>query len=119
MRKAEKLFYYEQVFLFSLITISTNLIVMEKQDYENHTKYYYPHHFIFYPLILVLTAASVRQGLQHSERSLEWFAIAMVFVLLGWLSFMLRQHYSLTNQHRIVRLELRLRYYQLTQKRLE
>lgn len=92
---------------------------MKKQDYKNHAKYYYPHHFIFYPLITILTAASVRQGLQHSERSLEWFAIAVVFVLLGWLSFMLRQHYSLTNQNRIVRLEMRLRYYQLTQKRLE
>ena len=32
---------------------------------------------------------------------------------------MVRQHYALTNQNRIVRLELRLRYYQLTHKRLE
>lgn len=45
--------------------------------------------------------------------------MAALFLLIGWLSFMLRQHYSLTNQNRIVRLELRLRYYQLTHKRLE
>ena len=32
---------------------------------------------------------------------------------------MLRQHYALGNQNRIVRLEMRLRYYQLTGKRLE
>jgi len=32
---------------------------------------------------------------------------------------MLRQHYALGNQNRIVRLEMRLRYYQLTQKRFE
>ena len=32
---------------------------------------------------------------------------------------MMRQHYALTCQNRIVRLEMRLRYYQLTQKRLE
>jgi hypothetical protein len=32
---------------------------------------------------------------------------------------MLRQHYSLINQNRIVRLELRFRYYVLTQKRFE
>jgi len=35
------------------------------------------------------------------------------------LSFMTRQHYALTCQNRIVRLELRLRYYQLTNQRLE
>ena len=32
---------------------------------------------------------------------------------------MLRQHYALGNQNRIVRLELRFRYFVLTQKRLE
>lgn len=50
---------------------------------------------------------------------MEWMALAAVFFLLGWLSFMMRQHYALNNQNRIVRLEMRLRYYQLTQKRLE
>jgi len=50
----------------------------------------------------------------------------VVFILMGiisfaitWLSFMLRQHYALGNQNRIVRLEMRLRYYQLTHTRLE
>ena len=32
---------------------------------------------------------------------------------------MLRQHYALDNQNRIVRLEMRLRYFQLTGKRFE
>jgi len=32
---------------------------------------------------------------------------------------MLRQHYALTVQNRVVRLEMRLRYYQLTHTRLE
>ncbi len=49
----------------------------------------------------------------------EWIAITAIFGILGWLSFMLRQHYALTNQNRTVRLEMRLRYYQLTGKRLE
>lgn len=34
--------------------------------------------------------------------------------MIGWLSFMTRQHYALGNQDRIVRLEMRLRYFQLT-----
>ena len=32
---------------------------------------------------------------------------------------MLRQHYALNNQNRIVRLEMRFRYYTLTHERLE
>lgn len=39
--------------------------------------------------------------------------------ILGWLSFMMRQHYALTNQNRTVRLEMRLRYYQLTETRFD
>jgi hypothetical protein len=48
-----------------------------------------------------------------------WSAIAIIFIILGCMSFMMRQHYALTLQDRIVRLEMRLRYYQLTQRRLE
>jgi hypothetical protein len=39
--------------------------------------------------------------------------------MITWLSFMTRQHYALGNQDRIVRLEMRLRYYQLTHTQLE
>jgi len=92
---------------------------MQHQDYKNHSKFYYPHHFIFYPVVLSLLVYSVKHAYDNPDRSAEWFAFAAVFFLLGWLSFMMRQHYALNNQNRIVRLEMRLRYYQLTQKRLE
>jgi len=92
---------------------------MTQQQYKNHKKYYPAHHFIFYPVVTALVVACVRQALKYPERSLEWMAITAVFVLLTWLSFMMRQHYSLINQNRIVRLEMRLRYYRLTLKRLE
>jgi len=46
-------------------------------------------------------------------------AISGLLVIIAWLSFMMRQHYALNNQNRIVRLELRFRYYVLTGKRLE
>ena len=45
--------------------------------------------------------------------------LGIAFFILGWLSFMMRQHYALTNQNRIIRLEMRLRYFQLTGKRLD
>ncbi len=56
---------------------------------------------------------------RYEDQQLIWMALTGVFLLLGWLSFMMRQHYALMNQNRIVRLEMRLRYYILTQKRLE
>jgi hypothetical protein len=43
----------------------------------------------------------------------------VIFIFLGWSAFMFRQHYALGNQNRIVRLELRFRYYLITGKRLE
>jgi hypothetical protein len=92
---------------------------MKKQDYSNHTRYYAPHHFIFYPVVGILFVASIICIYIFPDHSVEWAAIALLFLIVAWLSFMLRQHYALTNQNRIVRLEMRLRYYQLTQKRFE
>lgn len=90
---------------------------MKKQDYSNHVQYYTPHHFIFYPLCLVLLVMGIRGIYRHN--SLEWIIITALVVLLIWLSFMLRQHYALTCQNRIVRLELRFRYFVLTGERLD
>jgi hypothetical protein len=92
---------------------------MKAQNYSNHVRYYVPHHFVFYPVMLALIFLSLRFGSKYPDRSLEWYAIAIVLVMITWLSFMLRQHYALVNQNRTVRLEMRLRYYQLTHERLE
>lgn len=45
--------------------------------------------------------------------------ITAVIFLVTWVSFMMRQHYALIPQNRIIRLEMRLRYYQLYGKRFE
>ncbi|MEJ6980336.1 DUF6526 family protein [Pedobacter sp. P351] len=92
---------------------------MNIQNYKNHTRYYYPHHFIFYPVVILLIILSVRAYTNYKELQLEFVLLAFAFTLIGWLSFMMRQHYALNNQNRIIRLELRLRYYQLTNQRLE
>ena len=92
---------------------------MEKQDYSNHRRYYIPHHFLFYPVLTVLTCLSVYGIYRYDKHWVEWGAISIVCVLIGWLSLMLRQHYSLLLQDRLIRLEMRLRYYQLTQRRFE
>lgn len=92
---------------------------MEQQNYKNHIRYYAPHHFVFYSIILAASVWSGSHILNSSDRRDEWMAITLVVILIGALSFMLRQHYALTNQNRIVRLEVRLRYYQLAGKRFE
>lgn len=92
---------------------------MEKQSYKNHIRYYYPHHFIFYPVLFFLIIASTICIFRCPDYKWIWTAITIIFILIGWLSLMVRQHYSLMNQNRIVRLEMRLRYYQLTHHRLE
>ncbi len=92
---------------------------MKAQNYKNHSRYYYPHHFIFYPIVIVLLILSILGFTKFNEHKIEFAMLAAVFFLIGWLSFMMRQHYALNNQNRIIRLELRLRYYQLTANRLE
>lgn len=62
--------------------------------------------------------ASIYFAITTSD-TLIWSFIAAIFVVLFCLAFMLRQHYALTLQNRIVRLEMSYRYYTLTNKRYE
>jgi hypothetical protein len=93
---------------------------MPIQDYKHHIRYYTTHHFIFYPLVLasavVCGYCALFAGNQHR---LIWLAITGTLLVIAWLSYMLRQHYALNNQNRIVRLEMRFRYYVLTHERFE
>jgi hypothetical protein len=91
---------------------------MEKQSFKNHIRYYPPHHFVYYPIILTLLAFSVYFIFTTVDK-LIWTFISAIFVVLFCLAFMMRQHYALTLQNRIVRLELRYRYFALTWKRFE
>lgn len=92
---------------------------MARQNFKNHIRYYTTHHFIFYPLLLIALILSVVAYNHHPEQGEVWIAIIAIFIFIGWSSFMMRQHYALGNQDRIVRLELRFRYFVITGKRLE
>lgn len=93
------------------------------QNLKNHRKFYPPHHFIFYPVSLVLLAFSVVKLWNNIDVSPEfvtiWAVISAVIVLIIILSFMLRQHYALGLQDRIIVNEFKLRYFTLTGNRLE
>jgi hypothetical protein len=51
------------------------------------------------------------------ENKLVWKLFSILSFCLFYLAIMLRQHYALGNQDRIVRLEFRLRYFELFNKR--
>ena len=91
---------------------------MKAQNYSNHKRYYIPHHFIFYPVVLSCAGVCAYQ-IFHTGDELIWLAITGLFLLLAALSFMMRQHYALNNQNRIVRLEVYYRYFASTNKRLD
>ena len=92
--------------------------IMEKQNYKNYIRFYTPHHFVFYPVAVVLLGTSIYFSFTQAEK-LIWIFISIAFIFFIALSLMLRQHYALTLQNRIVRLEVRYRFFTLTGKRLE
>jgi len=93
---------------------------MPDQNYKNHVRYYPAHHFVFYPLTFLMVALSVWSYRKADEdERMIWMSIGLLWVAMIWLSFMLRQHYALICQNRIVRLELRFRYFVITGARLE
>lgn len=90
----------------------------KKQSYTNHIQFYPAHHFVFYPLAAILLIASI-SFIFLKEEKLLWSFIALIIALIIWVSFMLRQHYALILQNRIIRLEMRYRYFVLTHERFE
>jgi len=92
---------------------------METQNYKNHIRFYPPHHFVFYPLMLVLLGAGIYFSVVQEDLRAVWIFISVLNCVIIFVAFMLRQHYALTLQNRIVRLELRYRYFTLTGERLE
>lgn len=92
---------------------------MENQNYKNHIRWYPPQHFIFYPVMLILMALCAMHAYHDESARFIWIAIGIGFACLTWVAFMLRQHYALTVQDRVVLLELRYRYFVTTGKRFE
>lgn len=90
---------------------------MGKQNYKNHRKFYPPHHFIYLPLLFVLEGIGIYNIWNDPENKLIWILFSIIIFLILYLAVMLRQHYALGNQNRIVRLEFRQRYFEIFNKR--
>jgi len=90
---------------------------MGKQNYNNHRKFYAPHHFVFLPLLFILEGFGIYKIFNDTENELTWILFSIVIFLIVYLVIMVRQHYALGNQNRIVRLEFRQRYFEIFNKR--
>lgn len=86
---------------------------MSEQNYKNHARYYTPHHFIFLPLIGFMLVWGLVNAYKSEDNRIEWLLFSLLSFCILYLTLMLRQHYALGNQNRIVRLEFRLRYFEL------
>ncbi len=89
---------------------------MKKQTYLNHKRYYPPHHFIFLPMMAIMIVFGLWNAYSDQTRKVEWIMFAVLSFCILYLAIMLRQHYALGNQDRIVRLEFRLRCFELLGK---
>jgi len=92
---------------------------MKTQNFENHKQFYTPHHFVFYPVILVMMTAAFYYALKQEELRALWIFLGILTGVVGWLSFMVRQHYAMTVQDRVILMEMRYRYFSLTKERFE
>ncbi|WP_294822504.1 DUF6526 family protein [uncultured Flavobacterium sp.] len=89
------------------------------QSYKNHVRWYPPHHFVFYPLMLAMFVFAGYNAYYNEPDRTLWLFLAGLSAVVIWVAFMLRQHYALTLQNRMVIGELRYRYFVITGKRLE
>ena len=90
-----------------------------RQHYGNHVFYYPPHHYVLLPLSAMLLIGCGWGAAHYAAERPIWLALTATAFLLLMAIVLLRQHYALGVQNRIVRLEMRLRYYQLTGRRFE
>lgn len=90
---------------------------MKVQNYSNHKKFYTPHHFVYLPILIILEFYSIYKSFLNDENQLAWILFSIVIFLLFYLAFMLRQHYALVLQDRMVKIEFKQRYFELFAKR--
>ena len=86
---------------------------MKTQNYSNHKRYYVPHHFIFLPILAGLQVLGICKYFTDNENTLVWLLFSVIIFLILYLTVMVRQHYALENQNRIIRLEFQQRYFEL------
>lgn len=79
----------------------------EIQNYENHTRYHPPFHFVMFPLVLLnLIWSIVSLWREPGMDTLKDLLVALLLAIIGFLA----RGSALKVQDRVIRLEERLRY---------
>jgi len=89
---------------------------METQSFSNHVRVHPVYHYVAVPVSLALVLAGLLNLIFYFSISATILFISMIILHLA---IFLSRDYAKKNQDRIIRAELRLRYFQLTGKRLE
>lgn len=88
---------------------------------KNPPMFYPLHHFVVLPLALLMLGYTVIRYAHvagdDDQTARLWFSLAAVTLALLGTILLLRQHYALKLQDRMVRLEVRQRYFELTGQR--
>jgi hypothetical protein len=106
------------IFGSGILLLLTKKKIKPMQNYKNHRRLYPFHHFIITPLSIVFLIWSfsklgdaINSGGSLSD-SIYFLIAATMFVFLP----LLARIYALKNQNRIIRLEMRQRYFEMTGK---
>jgi hypothetical protein len=86
------------------------------QNFKNHSRYYPFHHFVITPLTLIYlgwTFVNLVQSIK-SDEGIALQVYHMIGAVILFLLPLLARIYALKNQDRIIRIEMRQRYFELT-----
>ena len=89
---------------------------METQSFSNHVRVHPLYHYLAVPVSLALVLVALLNLIFYFSLGA---AIQFIGMIILHLVIFLSRDYAKKNQDRIIRAELRLRYFQLTSKRLE
>lgn len=94
---------------------------MKEQSYESHARYKPLQHFVWLPLSFLLLVSTVVYAIyQFVKNGFSFHLLLLVgTVFLAIIPGMLARIYATTLQDRIIRTEEQLRYYMLTENRLD
>lgn len=85
------------------------------QNYKNHLRFYPLHHFVLTPLSLAYLGLVIASDNFQNATVLDALRELLLPILLFFL-LLIARIYALKNQDRLIRLEMRQRYFELTGK---
>lgn len=84
------------------------------QNFKNHRRFYPAHHFILIPLLMTLLIWAIQNFVQNGFSFPNFYFVLSSFVLV--LIALISRTYALKNQNRLIRIEMRYRFFDLTGK---